>query len=96
VDLSWLGATVEVTIDRPLGSIHPTQDDIVYLLNYGFIADTVAGDGEPVDAYVVGTSTPIESAVGRVVAVVSAGTMSRTNSSSQYPVPSRGRSRSWP
>ena len=68
--MSWLGTTVEVTIDRPLGSIHPTQDDIVYLLNYGFIAGIVAGDGEPIDAYVVGASTPIDSALGRVVAVV--------------------------
>lgn len=70
MDLSWLGTTVEVTIDRPLRSLHPTQDDIVYLLNYGFIANTVAGDGEPIDAYVVGVDIPIESAFGWVVAVV--------------------------
>jgi hypothetical protein len=70
VDLSWLGRTVDVTVDRPLGSAHPEHADLVYPLNYGFVAGTTAGDGQPVDAYVLGVAEPVEQAAGTVVAVV--------------------------
>ncbi|HUR24077.1 MAG TPA: protein-tyrosine phosphatase family protein [Acidimicrobiales bacterium] len=70
VDLSWLGRSVEVTIDRPLGSTHPEHPDLVYGVNYGFVAGTVAGDGEPVDAYVLGVDGPVGTVVGTVVAVI--------------------------
>ena len=49
-DLSWLGRSVEVTVDRPLGSVHPEHPETVYRLNYGFVAGTLAGDRlRPVD-----------------------------------------------
>lgn len=69
-DLSWLGRSVEVTVDRPLGSLHPERPEAVYRLNYGFVAGTMAGDGEPIDAYVLGVDVPLARATGRVVAVV--------------------------
>ena len=68
MDLSW--ETVDVTVDRPLGSVHPEHPGLVYPVNYGFVAGTVAGDGEPVDAYVLGVDTPVDRATGTVVAVV--------------------------
>jgi hypothetical protein len=70
VDLSWLGRTVHVTVDRPLGSTHPEHPDLVYPLNYGFVAGTLAGDGEPVDAYVLGVDIPVDKATGTVVAAI--------------------------
>jgi inorganic pyrophosphatase len=70
VDLSWLGRTVDVTVDRPLGSAHPEHPELVYPVNYGFVAGTVAGDGEPVDAYVLGVDGPVGTATGTVVALV--------------------------
>ena len=70
MDLSWLGRTVDVTVDRPAGSTHPEHPGIVYPLNYGFVAGTVAGDGEPVDAYVVGLPAPADAVTGTVVAVI--------------------------
>ena len=70
MDLSWLGRTVEVTVDRPLGSPHPTHPDSVYPLNYGFVAGTTAGDGEPVDAYLLDVDRPVDRAPGTVVAVI--------------------------
>ncbi len=39
-------------------------------MNYGFVAGTVAGDGEPVDAYVLGVDAPVAAVTGTVVAVV--------------------------
>ena len=70
MDISWLGRTVDVTVDRPSGSIHPEHPAIVYPINYGFIAGTVAGDGEPVDAYVLGVDGPVDRATGTVIAVI--------------------------
>ena len=51
-EAEWLGRTVEVTIDRPAGSVHP-DGGLVYPIDYGFVEGTIAGDGEPLDAYVL-------------------------------------------
>ena len=66
----WLGRTVEVVVDRPLGTVHPHHQDIAYSLNYGYVAGTLAPDGEPLDAYLLGPSAPVEVATGIVVAVI--------------------------
>lgn len=50
---SYLGKNVDVVIDRPLGSKHPKWD-IYYTLNYGYIPNTISGDGEEIDVYIVG------------------------------------------
>lgn len=65
----FIGKEVEVTIDRPLGSKHP-KHSFVYPVNYGFIPETTAPDGEGVDAYVLGIDTPLESFRGKCVAVI--------------------------
>ena len=43
--LLYIGKTVKVKIDRPLHSLHP-KHGFVYELNYGFIPNTVSGDGD--------------------------------------------------
>lgn len=40
-----------VQIDRPKGSRHPRFGDFVYPLDYGFLVDTVAGDGGGIDVW---------------------------------------------
>jgi inorganic pyrophosphatase len=65
----WIGRTVEVVMDRPLGSRHP-EYGFVYELNYGYVPGTRAPDGEELDAYVVGADQPLDRCVGRVVAVI--------------------------
>ncbi len=69
----FLGKTVRVVIDRPIGSRHE-RFDIHYPVNYGYVPDTVAPDGEELDAYVLGVSVPIEEFTGRCIAL-----MHRTN-----------------
>ncbi len=64
-----LGKKVEVHIDRPLGSKHPKYGN-VYPLNYGYIPNTQAGDGEEVDAYVIGEFNPVEKYTGTVIAII--------------------------
>jgi len=65
----FLGKTVNVVIDRPLGSAHPKYGWL-YGLNYGFVPDTLAPDGEELDAYVIGVKQPIKNFTGRCIAVI--------------------------
>ena len=54
----WLGRRVTVTIDRPIGSTHPGAH-FEYEVNYGYVAGTIAPDGEELDAYVLGPVVPL-------------------------------------
>lgn len=65
----YLGKIVKVTMDRPLGSTHP-KHGFVYPVNYGYIPNTISGDGEELDAYVLGEHKPLETFEGRVIAIV--------------------------
>lgn len=65
-----LGKIVNVTVDRPIGSMHPIYKDTCYELNYGYIEGTLAPDGEEQDAYVIGIDAPISNFEGVVVAVI--------------------------
>ena len=65
-----IGKQVTVVIDRPLGSPHPTHNDMIYSVNYGYIEGLMAGDGEEQDAYVLGVPTPLSTFEGVVVAII--------------------------
>ena len=65
----YLGKNVIVEIDRQLGTRHP-KHGFMYMLNYGFIPNTVSGDGEELDAYVVGEFEPVETFSGKVIAII--------------------------
>ena len=65
----YLNKIVKVKIDRPLGSKHPKYD-FIYPVNYGFIPNTVSGDGEELDCYVLGVFEPLEEFEGRCIAVI--------------------------
>jgi inorganic pyrophosphatase len=67
---SWLGRKVSVQIDRPINSAHPERPDLIYQLNYGFVPGTLSGDGEAIDAYVLGVETPLNAFSGVVIAVI--------------------------
>ncbi len=66
----WLGRQVSVVIDRPLGSAHPDRTDMIYPVNYGYISGTTAGDGEPIDVYVIGETEPLKCVVVFIVAII--------------------------
>ena len=61
---------VTVTIDRPLGSVHPSHPDIVYMVNYGYVGGIIAPDGEEQDVYVLGVDQPVKTFTGRIIAVI--------------------------
>ena len=65
----FLGKKVIVKIDRQLGSKHP-KHGFIYMLNYGFIPNTVSGDGEELDAYVLGEFALVKNFEGYVIAII--------------------------
>lgn len=65
-----LGATVTVTVERPMGSCHPEHPTLFYPINYGYIEGLMGGDGEALDAYILGVDTPLTRFRGRVIAVI--------------------------
>lgn len=65
----YLKKDVVVKIDRQLGTNHP-KHGFMYMLNYGFIPNTISGDGEELDAYVVGVFEPVEEFEGHVIAII--------------------------
>ena len=65
----FLGKEVEVVIDRKLGSLHP-KHGFIYMVNYGYIPNTISGDSEELDAYVLGVFDPVEKFKGDVIAVI--------------------------
>lgn len=65
----YLGKEVTVVMDRPMGSKHTTWKT-VYPVNYGYIPNTISGDGKELDAFVLGVFEPLETFTGEVKAVV--------------------------
>jgi len=67
---SFLGRTVTVTIDHPIGSVHPKFNDMIYPINYGYIENVIAPDGKELDVYIIGEDKPLKEFTGRVIAIV--------------------------
>ncbi|WP_245761409.1 inorganic pyrophosphatase [Saccharopolyspora shandongensis] len=42
----------EIVVDRPRGRPHPRIPDVVYPLDYGYLAGTIGGDGGGIDVFV--------------------------------------------
>lgn len=66
---SYLGKEIFVKIDRKMGEKHPKYH-FIYPVNYGYIPDTVSGDGEEIDVYVLGIFEPIDEFTGTCKAVI--------------------------
>ncbi|MDE5990179.1 MAG: inorganic pyrophosphatase [Clostridia bacterium] len=65
-----LGKKVVVTVDRKMGTYHPEHKDILYEVNYGYVENVLAGDGEEQDAYILGIDHPVERFEGIVTAII--------------------------
>lgn len=70
-NMNFLDKIVTVKIDRPLGSIHSKKfPNHIYPINYGYIPNTVSGDGEELDAYILGIYEPLETFTGKCIAII--------------------------
>lgn len=67
--LGYLNQTIKVKIDRPLGSKHP-KHGFIYPVNYGYIPNTISGDGEELDCYILGIFEPLNSFIGKCIAII--------------------------
>lgn len=65
----FLGRTVDIEMDRPIGTVHPKHDNIIYPINYGYIPGVPGGDGEELDVYLLGVSEPVGEYTCRIIAV---------------------------
>ena len=66
---NYLNKKIFIKIDRPLGSKHP-KHGFIYPVNYGFVPNTVSGDGEELDAYLLGVFDPVNEFEGRCTAII--------------------------
>ena len=66
----FLGKTIEITFDRPLGSTHPRHADMAYPVNYGFVPGTKAGDGMEIDVYYLSADKPLKEASATCIGYV--------------------------
>lgn len=69
---SYIGHTLEIVINRPnhpLGS-RPPHYGYEYPVNYGYLPEIMAGDGEAIDVYMLGVAQPVEQATARCIAVI--------------------------
>lgn len=66
---SYIGNMVEVKMDRPMGSEHP-KHGFIYPVNYGYVPNTVSGDGAELDCYVLGVFEPLDTYKGKCITVI--------------------------
>lgn len=43
---------------------------MIYPINYGYLPNTISGDGKELDAYVLGITEPIEEFIGECIAII--------------------------
>ena len=65
----YLKQEVKIIIDRPMGSKHPKWS-FIYPINYGYIPNTEAPDGEEIDAYILGIFEPVKKFTGICIAII--------------------------
>ncbi len=68
---SFLGKTVNIKIDRPIGYVHQKNGyALTYPVNYGYFPDVIGGDGEELDVYLLGISVPVDEYTAEVIGIV--------------------------
>lgn len=66
----YIGKMVEAKIDRPMGTGHLEFPESIYPINYGYIPNTISGDGKELDCYILGVFEPVKTFKGKCIAVL--------------------------
>lgn len=69
INNKFLNKFITIKIDRPLGSKHP-KHGFIYPINYGFVPNTISGDFEELNVYVLGVYEPLETFTGKCIAII--------------------------
>lgn len=68
---SYLGKTVQIVIDRPIGYTHTSKDhSTTYPINFGYIPDVLGGDGEALDVYLLGVDVPVKAYSAKIIGII--------------------------
>ncbi len=68
---SYLGKTVTMKIDRPIGYVHQKKNYMLtYPINYGYLPGVLGGDGEELDVYLLGVDMPVSEFNGKIIGIV--------------------------
>ena len=67
--IKFLNKTIDIKVDRSLGSKHP-KHGFIYPVNYGYVPNTISGDDEEIDAYILGIYEPLETFTGKCIAII--------------------------
>lgn len=59
IEIAQLAKTNPIVIDRPKHSIHPRYPEIIYPLDYGYLENTTAADGDGIDVWLGSQETKI-------------------------------------
>ena len=67
---SYLGRTVDIKIDRPIGYVHKKEKySLTYPINYGYIPGVIGGDGEELDVYLLGVNEPVTEYTAKIIGI---------------------------
>lgn len=66
----YLGKTIKIKIDRPIGSFHPKYPNLIYPINYGYIPGIIGGDNEDLDVYLLGVDKSVEEYQAQIIAII--------------------------
>lgn len=67
----FLDKLVDVIIDKPLGSKHSEKySNHIYPVNYGYVPNTISGDNEELDCYILGVFEPLKTFKGKCIAII--------------------------
>lgn len=67
---SYLGKTVDIKIDRPIGYVHKKENySLTYPINYGYIPGVLGGDGEELDVYLLGVDEPVTEYKAQIIGI---------------------------
>ena len=67
---SYLGKTVDIKIDRPIGYVHKKENySLTYPINYGYIPEVLGGDGEELDVYLLGVNEPVTEYKAQIIGI---------------------------
>lgn len=65
----FLGKKLTVIVDRPVGSKQPKYG-YIYPINYGYVEGVKSGDGDYMDAFILGVDTPVSTFSGICIAII--------------------------
>ena len=68
-NIEYLNKIWKIKIDRPMGSKHP-KHVFIYPVKYGYVPNTISGDSEELDAYVLGIYEPLGTFTGKCIAII--------------------------